>query len=369
MATKPLRTEPENRLQSLDVLRGFDMFWITGGGLLSIALSKITGIEWMETQMHHVKWEGFRFEDLIFPLFMFIAGVAIPFSIKTKLERNIPTKRLALKAFKRMLVLIILGILYNGTFKNGFADGRIASVLGQIGIGYFFASLIVIYFKSFKSRIYWLAGILLGFGIIQLLIPVPGVGAGVLTPEGCINGYIDQLFLPGRLHGGTFDPEGILCSLSATGITLMGTVAGNILRKRQTTDWQKIGYLTATGVALIILALLFSSFYPIIKKCWTSTFNMLAGGISFILMAFFYLIIDHWKIRGWAFYFRVIGMNSIFTYLFVRIINMQDISEFFFGWLAKPLGESGALFLLIGGLVLIWLLLYYMYKKKLFLRV
>uniref|UniRef100_UPI003217CF5A DUF5009 domain-containing protein n=1 Tax=uncultured Draconibacterium sp. TaxID=1573823 RepID=UPI003217CF5A len=123
MATKPLRTEPQKRLQSLDALRGFDMFWITGGGILSVAISKMTGIEWMETQMHHAQWEGFRFEDLIFPLFMFIAGVAIPFSIKTKLEKNVPVNRLAWKAFKRMLILIVLGILYNGTFKNGFENG------------------------------------------------------------------------------------------------------------------------------------------------------------------------------------------------------------------------------------------------------
>ena len=369
MALKSLRTEPQKRLHSLDALRGFDMFWITGGGLLAITISQMTGIEWLETQMHHVKWEGFRFEDLIFPLFMFIAGVAIPFSVKAKLEKNIPRRRLLWKVFKRMVILIILGILYNGTFQKGFEDGRIASVLGQIGIGYFFAALIVIYFKSFRARIIWLVGILAGFGIIQLLIPVPGFGAGVLTPEGCINGYIDRLFLPGRLHGGTYDPEGILCSLSATGITLMGTVAGNILRKRETTDWQKIGYLTVTGIGLIILALAFSAFYQIIKKCWTSTFNMLTGGISFILMAFFYLIIDHWKFRSWAFYFRVIGMNSIFIYLFGRIIDMEHVTTFFFGWLAKPLGDAGNFMILICGLALNWLLLYYMYKKKIFLRV
>lgn len=369
MATKSLRTEPQKRLQSLDVLRGFDMFWITGGGILATAISQITGAEWLAHQMHHAEWAGFHFEDLIFPLFMFIAGVAIPFSIKAKIEKNVPKKRLALKALKRMFILIVLGILYNGTFQNGFADGRIASVLGQIGIGYFFASLIVIYFHSFKSRIYWLVGILVGFGIIQLLIPVPGVGAGVLTPDGCINGYIDQLFLPGRLHGGTFDPEGILCSLSATGITLMGTIAGNILRNRKTTDWQKIGYMAATGFGLIILALALSTFYPIIKKCWTSTFNMLAGGISFLLMALFFLIIDHWKFRGWAFYFRVIGMNSIFIYLFVRIIDMQFVTEFFFGWITKPMGYAGQFLMLLFGLALIWGLLYYMYKKKIFLRV
>jgi len=179
MVSTKLRTEPQKCLYSLDALRGFDMFWITGGGYLLTQGAQIAGAGWFETQMSHVGWEGFRFYDLIFPLFMFIAGVAIPFSIRSKLERNIPARRLVLKAFRRMVILILLGLLYNGTFRNGFDGGRIASVLGQIGIGYFFASLIVIFFRSLKARLIWLAGILTGFGILQLLIPVPGFGAGV----------------------------------------------------------------------------------------------------------------------------------------------------------------------------------------------
>lgn len=369
MSAKTLRTEPSKRLYSLDALRGFDMLWITGGGALAIAISKITGAPWLEHQMHHVKWEGFHFEDLIFPLFMFISGVAIPLSVKSKLEKNVPKRRLFKKVLTRLVILILLGILYNGTFQNGFENGRIASVLGQIGIAYFFASLIVIYFESFRSRIIWLASILVGFGIIQLLIPVPGIGPGVLTPEGCINGYVDRMLLPGRLYGGTFDPEGILCSLSATGVTLMGTIAGNILRKKKSSDWQRIGFLMIAGISSILLALIFSTFYPIIKSCWTSTFNLLTGGISFMLIALFYLVIDHWGFHKWAFYFRVIGMNSIFVYLFTRIVNTNKISEFFFGWLAKPLGENGNLIILVGNLALIWILLYYMYRKKIFLRV
>ena len=338
MTTKSLRNEPQKRLHSLDALRGFDMFWITGGGYLAILISRLTGVDWLEHQMHHAQWAGFHFEDLIFPLFMFIAGVAIPFSVKAKLEKNVPKKTLFWKVFKRMVILILLGLLYNGTFKSGFEDGRIASVLAQIGIGYFFAAVIVIYFASFRSRIIWLVSILVAFGIIQLLVPVPGFGAGVLTPEGSINSYIDQLFLPGRLIYGNHDPEGILCSLS--------------------------------GIVLIILALIFSSFYPIIKKAWTSTFNMLTGGIGFILIAFFYLIIDHWGFKKWAFYFRIIGMNSIFVYLFTRIIDISYVSKFFFGWLAKPLSEeSGTLLITIGGMGIVWLLLYFMYKKKIFLRV
>ena len=369
MVKNSLRSQPQQRLYSLDVLRGFDMFWISGGGYLAILLSRMTGATWLETQMEHAPWAGFHFEDLIFPMFMFISGVAITFSVKSKLQKNVSKKKLFGKVFKRLVLLIVLGLLYNGVFQNGFANARIASVLAQIGIGYFFASLIVIYFESFRSRIIWVISILTGYGILQLLVPVPGYGAGVLTATGSINSYIDQLFLPGRLYGTTYDPEGILCSLSATGITLLGTIAGNILRRKKTTDWQKIGYLVITGVGLIVLALLFSSFYPIIKRTWTSTFNMLAGGISFVLLALFYLVIDHWKFQKWAFYFRVIGVNSIFVYLFHRIIDTYYVAGFFVGWIAKPLGKSGELIIAVGALAVIWLVLYFMYKKKVFLRV
>ncbi|NOY96940.1 MAG: DUF5009 domain-containing protein [Chlorobi bacterium] len=369
MGTKEISTKPPKRLYSLDALRGFDMFWITGGGMLAITVSDLTGFEWLGVQMEHVKWDGFHFYDLIFPLFMFIAGVAIPLSVKARLDRNVPKKKLLKKVFYRMVALVLLGLVYNGVFKTGFAGSRFASVLGQIGIAYFFASLIVIYFKTFKARLIWLGGILAGYAMIQLLIPVPGFGAGVLTPEGSINSFIDRLFLPGRLYGGTFDPEGLLCIISATGITLMGTVAGNILRRKDKTDWQKISYLSATGAGLIISALIISPFYPIIKACWTTSFNLLAGGISFLLIALFYLIIDHWGFKSWSFYFRVIGMNSIFVYMFRRIINMQDISEFFFGWLSNPESNYGKLIIIIGAIALTWLLLYYMYKKKIFLKV
>ncbi len=370
MTTKSLRTEPQKRLHSLDALRGFDMFWITGGSALVVAISQFTGPNWLETQMHHVSWEGFRFYDLIFPLFMFISGVAIPLSVTSKIENNVPRQKLFLKALKRGVLLILLGILYNGTFRNGFENGRIASVLGQIGIAYFLAAIIVIYTKSVRSRLIWFAGILTGIGIIQLLIPVPGIGAGVLTPEGCINGYIDRMLLPGRLNNTIYDPEGILCSISATGITLMGTFAGSILRSQKSTDWQKIGYLLAAGAAAVVLALAFSTFYPIIKKCWTSTFNLLTGGISFMLLAFFYMIIDHFGYRKWAFFFTVIGMNSIFIYLFSRMGDPGRIGEFFVGWLANMMSESGGnIVLVIGRIAVSWSILYYMYKKKIFLRI
>ncbi len=370
MKNAPLRSDPRERLYSLDALRGFDMFWITGGGLVATYIAQFTGWTWLGDQMHHVKWEGFRFYDLIFPLFMFIAGVAIPFAVEARAEKNIPRRRIIRKVVIRFITLLFLGFLYNGIFKNGFENARYASVLGQIGFGYLFASLIVIFAPSFRPRLMWLAGILLFVALMQLLFPVPGFGAGALTPEGCVNGYFDRLLLPGRLHGGTFDPEGLLCNISAIGITLMGTFAGDILRKKKEQNLRKVASLAATGAALVVAALLLNPFYPVIKSCWTTTFNLLAGGISFMLLALFFLLIDHWKFRKWAFYFRVIGMNSIFVYLFARIVDVKNISLFFTGWLSQLFSEEAApLITALGSLAVIWLVLYYMYKKKIFLRI
>jgi len=371
MTAKSLHTEPEKRLHSLDALRGFDMFWITGGSYLVTVFAKYTGAVWLEPvveQMEHVPWDGFHFYDLIFPLFMFISGVAIPFSLVSKLEKNVPKSSLAKKAVFRGLTLVLLGWFYNGVFSNGFENPRLPSVLGQIGLAYMFAALIVIYTKSFKSTLYWLGGILVSIGIIQLLVPVPGIGAGVLTPEGCINGYFDRMLLPGRLHGTVFDPEGLLCIVSAVTVTLLGSVAGHILRDKKTKEMQKIKILSITGVSLIVFALLISTFYPLIKACWTGSFNLLTGGIGFLLITLFYWIIDVKGWKKWSFFFRVIGMNSIFIYLFHRFFDMDKVVKLTLGW-TVILGDISELIFVVGEIMLVWLLLYYMYKKKIFLRV
>ncbi len=371
MTQKPHQAVPKERLLSLDALRGFDMFWITGGGYLLTVLAQQTNsgfLKILADQQEHVPWAGFHFEDLIFPLFMFISGIAIPFALLSKLEKKVPKGDLAKKALRRGLTLLLLGWVYNGVFTNGFENPRFASVLGQIGLAYMFASLIVIYSKTFKQTLYWLGGILGSIAVIQLLIPVPGIGAGVLTPEGCINGYIDRALLPGRLFGGTFDPEGLLCIVSAITVTLMGTVAGHILKDKTTKDLQKLKTLILVGISSIAAALLLSTFYPIIKACWTGSFNLLTSGIGFLLIALFYWIIDVKGWKKWSFFFRVIGMNSIFIYLFSDLADPFRMSRFFFGWTVL-LGDFGQIINISGTIMMVWLLLYYMYKKGIFLRV
>jgi predicted acyltransferase len=201
-----LRTAPKERLISLDTLRGFDMAMLLGIGGILIALAELTGWGWMEalaTQQHHVEWEGFRFYDLIFPLFMFISGVAIPYAINSKIEKGVARSLLLRKIFIRLLALIGLGLLYNGALSRGFTNLRYASVLAQIGFGYFFAALICLYTRSMRARIFWLLGIMGAVAVLQLFVPVPGYGAGTFEAGTSINAWLDQRLIPGRLYGGS----------------------------------------------------------------------------------------------------------------------------------------------------------------------
>ncbi len=374
MKTKKSEPKQPERLQSLDVLRGFDMLWIVGGGSLIVALAKATDWGWLQViagQMEHVRWEGFHFEDLIFPMFMFISGVAIPYSVTAKVEQGVKRKALFNKIFRRGILLVIFGIIYNGALKHGFTNMRVASVLGQIGLGYLFAATIVLYTKTFKTRVAWLIGILSGIAILQLAVPVPGHGAGLLDPEWGMNAWLDRILVPGRLHGGTFDPEGILCIVSAITVTLMGALAGSVLRDGEPASERKAATLALGGAALVAIALILSPVYPIIKAAWTVPFNLLAVGISSMLLSLFYLAID---VKPWTkgilsykvLFFKVIGMNSITIYLAHSIIDFDGASEYFLGWLSAPLGVW---VIILGSIVLEWMFLYYLYQKKIFLRV
>ncbi|MCF8225324.1 MAG: DUF5009 domain-containing protein [Bacteroidales bacterium] len=374
MSKQNLTTKPKERLASLDVLRGFDMFWIIGGGSLIIALSELKGWSWLEPvaeQLHHVKWEGFHFYDLIFPLFMFISGVAIPYAIISKRDKGASKSSLAWKIVRRGLTLVILGMIYNGALRGSPDEIRVASVLGQIGLAYMFAALIFLYTTRMSIRLAWLFGILVLISVLQLFVPVPGYGAGVLDPVSGINVWLDGKFLPGVLYFDIYDPEGLLCIVSAITVTMAGGIAGMILRDGKPANLKKVYRLLITGAVLIVVAVLLSPYYPIVKNAWTATFNMLTAGISFALLGMFYLVIDVAKWSGRLmkpilFFFMVIGMNSITIYMATALINFHYTSNSLLGWLSTSWGSWVTI---TGVIVIEWLLLYYLYKKKIFLRV
>ncbi len=368
---KELKPSVKERLYSLDTLRGFDMFWIIGGGWLLGNLADATQWGWVGTlakQTEHVEWAGFHFQDLIFPLFMFISGVAIPYALISKKEKGIDKQTLYKKIFRRMVILVVFGLVYNGMLLTGIKNLRVASVLGQIGVAYFFAALITINTNSVQARIYWIIAILLGIAGLQLIVPVPVHGAGVLTAEGSINSWIDQYLLPGVLYNKVTDPEGLLCIVSAVTVTLIGVVAGTVLRRKTITPVKKTQVLLVSGVALVIIALSLSPFYPIIKNLWTVPYNLLTAGISMMLLALFYFIIDVKMYRNWILFFQVIGLNSITIYMGKRLIDFLHISKYIMGW-TYIFGAWGDVLIAITYIALEWLLLYYLFKNRIFLKI
>jgi predicted acyltransferase len=374
------------RLLSLDALRGFDMFWIMSGEGIVHALAKATQwpvFLWMSGQLHHTVWNGITFYDMIFPLFLFIAGVSMPYSMHNKMLKanvndaaSLPSadkKKIYLSMLRRMLILVFLGTVVNGLLKfNGLENTRFASVLGRIGLAWFFAGLIYLNF-NLKGQIIWFAGILLGYWAAMMLIPVPGYGAGVLTMQGSLESYVDRLLLPGRLHDKIHDPEGVLSTIPAIGTAMLGVFTGQFL-KLESTLWpmyKKGITLFVTGLILIGLGSIWNIYFPINKRLWTSSFVLFVGGWSLILLSVFYQIIDVAGYRKWAFPFVIIGVNSILIYLASEgMIDFQHTAKFFFGGLIQYASASwqvvwSAVSITVTQLVL----LYFLYRNKIFLKI
>jgi predicted acyltransferase len=368
--------EPKSkRLISLDALRGFDMLWIMGGERIITALANLTGASaliWAANQMDHVEWNGFHFYDLIFPLFLFIAGVSLPFSLDKRLSSGESKVKIYRHLFVRLIILIIFGIIYNGFLQFNWGHIRYPSVLARIGLGWFFAALIVLNFKP-QWWFAWFGGILLFYWGILKLIPVPGFGAGNLTMEGSIVGYIDRLLVPGHLYRDIHDPEGILSTIPAVSTALLGAITGHFLGvpNQRISGVKKALWIGLAGIVSLGVGWLWGLIFPINKNLWTSSFVLYAGGWSLLMLAIFYLIIDVWGWKKWAFFFIVIGMNSITIYMLqAGIINFRSSTEFFFGGIIKSFAENWQpLIAAIGYTTVCWVFLYILYRKKIFLKV
>ena len=364
----------KKRLVSIDALRGFDMIMICGADAFFHQLEGKTGWLWVDSlaqQFEHPVWIGFTFYDFIFPLFLFIAGVSIPFSLSKALDQGTAKNELYKKAFIRMLILIALGMLdKNAPFP--FFDWphiRLGSVLGRIGLAGFVTVVLYLNFSSAK-RLYIIGGTLLLYYVCVMFIPVPGYGAGDLTFEGNLVGWIDRTFLPGRLLQVTYDELGIITQLPAICLTLFGAYAGEILKNHTIADRKKFTQLLLTGIICIALGLIWSLHFPIAKRLWSSSFILLTGGMAFVFMAAFYGVIDILNLKKWSFVFVVIGMNSLTIYMVYRFVNFRHTSRLLFEGLYAPLDEKWhGVFESFGALVLVWFFLYFLYKKKIFFKV
>lgn len=366
-----------DRLLSLDALRGFDLFWIVGGHGILLALFKLTEWGWLgaiDAQLKHVEWNGFQAYDLIFPLFLFMAGVSTPYSLTRRLAEGARSEVIR-KVIQRGLILVLLGIIYNNGLQwKGLENMRLGSVLGRIGLAGMFAQLIFVFnYETPKRLWYWLAGILLGYWAIMSFGHAPGFTPGDLTMEGNFASYVDRLLLPGKLHKGIHDPEGLLAVLPAIGNALLGILAGLWLRRsvEEVSGDRKAAGLAIAGVVLLAAGGLWSLVFPLNKNLWTSSFVLWTCGWGSLLLALFYWTID---VRGWArgfgAFFAVIGMNSVLIYMSSKFLNFDFTAQALFGGLARAFPPAVASLIMVTGIFAVkWALFWFLKRQKVFLKV
>ncbi len=372
---------PNTRLYSLDALRGFDMLWIIGGERVVSYLAKASNLDFMQTlsiQMEHVKWEGFHCYDLIMPLFLFMVGMAIPFSMSKRIAIGESHHKILLHAVKRSVILFILGGMCQCNFLT-FDPNKMFfmhDTLQSIAVGYLLSLLIYL-----KLNTKWQIGVtsllLLIFWIILYLVPIPGYAAGTCTPDVNTSRYFEHWLL------GSFDdaPSHYTWVLSSLGfvVTVMtGVFASKIIRsktinlsflKLKDQMTMKAVVVAFVGAVLVALGLIIDIAYPIVKHIWNPTFVIFTSGLCFLLIAAFYYIIDVKGLQRWSFWLRVIGMNSIAIYMMTHFIDFEAIAHRVIFGLEQFTLAYYPFIKSVAGLVLIYIIMYWMYKKGTFIKV
>ena len=377
--------DKKDRLLSLDAFRGFDMMWIMGGDRLICSVAVLLGFTAFPRSFGHVPWAGFQFMDTIFPTFLFMAGASFPFSAAKSLERGMTRGQIALRALRRGLTLMVLGIICGEFLKTlDFAHFRIPSVLGYIGFGWMVAAWIALVVKSAKARLAIAIGILTAVTLVFGFIPAPDaatvvipmkwaeeLGRGVFTPAGNLGCWMERTLMGSHiLHPHFFDNEGIAGLFCTIVTAMLGMFAGEIVRAGGVqASGKKALQLLGCAVICLVAGLSLSCFYPIVKNLWSPSFVLVAGAYAYSLFALFYWIIDVKKRRKWCFFFQVIGMNAITIYVASGFIDFRAVATFFLGGTARLIGDWGAVLLNFGRLMAAWLFLWFLYKKDVFLKV
>jgi predicted acyltransferase len=366
-------TSATQRLVSLDALRGFDMFWILGADSLVQGLREVSSsgpVQRLADQLEHVEWEGFHFYDLIFPLFVFLVGVSAVYSL-VRIQQREGTARAYRRLVTRSVILYLLGLFYYGGLSR---DGgpemfRFVGVLQRIATCYLAAGLIVLNFR-WRGVALICTGLLVGYWLLMTFVPVPQYGAGVLEPGRNLAHFVDSVALPGYKWDGDWDPEGLLSTLPAIGSALLGVLAGMTLRYEGWTPARKLALFVVLGLGCLAAGWLWSFQFPIIKKLWTSSYVLVAGGWSYLLLALFYGIIDIAGYQLWARPFVWIGTNCITIYLLANLLNFPSmVRRVLHDGTLQALGNFAPLLVSILSLGLALLICQQLYQRRVFIRV
>ena len=381
-ATPQSMVNPLRRMVSLDVARGITIAFMIlvnngGSGLYSYR------------QLEHSPWNGWTLTDLVFPSFLFIAGISIVLSTETRLARGESKMTLRLHVVKRAAILFCLGLVVNGFPLFPLGTLRIYGVLQRIAICFLLASLL--YLWNSKA---WVAAAtaitaLLGYWILMRWVPIPGIGVpthnvALLDPNQNWVAFVDRKIFPHRLYEGVRDPEGLLSDIPAVGTILLGVLAGIWLRRPKTVTAKAAGLL-AGAVSGLLLGELWNVWFPINKKLWTSSYVLFAAGCTLLLLAvcFYVVEIKEWT-RGWTFPWLVFGSNAITAYVISELlagalftIPVHDgaqtvalqhyIYQKWFFHLVNP--SFGSLLYAISYVLVCFVPVLVLYRKKIFIKV
>ncbi len=371
------------RLLSLDVFRG-----ITIAGMVLVNNPGSWGA--IYPPLEHAKWNGCTPTDLIFPFFLFIVGVAIPFALGKRMTSGESHTKIILQIIKRSAILFLLGLIL-ASFPFGllghnlnFATIRIPGVLQRIAVVYLISAILFIK-TNYKAQIYIGAALLIIYAILMNLVPVPGVGPASLEPTKNLGAWLDRIVLGNHLWASSkvWDPEGILSTMPAIATAIMGMITGWWLRqdKDKTT---KTVWLFVIGTVCMALGYVWDGWFPINKSLWTSSYVLYTGGAALLFLGFCYWFIDVRNSRWWIKPFQVYGLNAITVFFLsglagrlLYIIKVPYGSEqvglgtflfnnIFLTWL-EPINAS---LLWAVCYVLVWLgLMWILYSKKIFIKV
>jgi predicted acyltransferase len=355
-----------NRLMSLDVLRGLDMFFLTILSYIFLALPEVSDnalFVWLAGQCEHPEWAGFTMYDIVFPMFIFIVGVAMPFSFSRRLGLEGGKKELYKHVLIRTIALMILGVVLWRSPGGPHPEYGYYSVLYRIGFSYFFAAIIMMN-TGIKGQIYWAFGLFAGHWLLMRFVPVPGYGIGDFSPEGnldtFIGNHISEWLSPNFRY--VLDIS-IIPSVSNA---LFGVLAGHWLRSNRE-PMDKAKWLLIAGVAFMAAGLLVHLDFPINKKIGSPSFHFLTCGISTFLLGLFYLIVDVKGYKKWTFFLVVVGVNPITIYVAGWLIGFNAISNVFVG--AFDFGNAQNFMIAIVAGLIKWLFLYYLWRQKVFFKI
>lgn len=383
-------TVKTQRVASIDALRGFTIFWILGGDGLAWSLQQMSAGKgaavsaagnFLGWQLSHAEWEGFRFYDFIFPLFIFTTGVSIVLSLTRLVEREGKAAAHA-RVLRRALLLFVLGLIFYGGVSYKWPDIRLLGVLQRIALCYLAASLLFLNFRL-RGLVVAFVALLVGYWALMTFVPVPGIGAGSYAKEANLANWIDLHYLPGKKWDGSWDPEGLLSTLPAVGTCLLGVFAGMLLMNARLAPQRKSLWLIGAGIATVLAGHLWGLQFPVIKGIWTSSFVLVAGGYSLLLLGAMHQIVDVYGVRRWTTVFIWLGANAIGLYFLNNVAGYEINSVPLFERFATRLvgGDVGAFLdravtpgtggfaAHVVGLAVAIAIAGYFYRRRIFLRV